>query len=222
MCGAKKLVSDKMRNRSIVVSVGIAVLFLTAGPQNSVGNGASVCHRRGYRKVVESRHARVLEGRHGRHWGCLLSRNRLVALDDPKGDARDTGSRFRLAGRFVGFEATGLAAPDSYDSVVVQNLRNGRVKHSAGVYENPQTHDEDGGDGGLVELRVSSRGSLAWTACPPVGCFKEAIKEVRRFDSRGKKTLDAAAAVRAHSLRVHEGRHITWLRGDERRTATLR
>jgi hypothetical protein len=178
---------------------------------------ARPCERPAHRIIAKTRRALVLT-RHGRYWGCLVARDRLVRLDRP--DAREALYGFDLAGRYVGFVASGSDGASEYDSVVAQDLRSGQTVRSAGVTKSRSDSDDTGT---ATDLRVTRHGYLAWIGCFDGGCHGAVARQVFRFDSRGRRLLDRGPLIRRHSLRIRDrGCRVTWIDHGRRRVATLR
>jgi hypothetical protein len=202
------------------------VATLAGGPAADAGSTA--CKPRGYVVEAESRDAIVIRRRHGsRVYGCLLSRGRLVRLNDAFGP-------YALAGRYVAYFAVPNDDPATgpYNLLTVRNLANGNIRRVVAAYV-PQPETSAGRDGetpaAITDIVLKRNSSVAWISCRPPDpnssdCFPrdpDTPFQVWRADRRGRKLLDSSETIRLRSLR-REGHRISWRRGDEVRTATLR
>jgi hypothetical protein len=211
---------------ALAATAAVAAPASMANPATIRAASSSSCHKpRGYVVQAKSHEAVVFRRRSGlRAYGCLYRRGKLVLLSDAVGN-------YRLAGRYVAYLLHSSDTEGTFTRVMVRDLRSGGFRHIEAAYSQlPESRPDDGeADAKVTDLTLKRDGAVAWISCPPSDpganhCYAsdpEAPYEVWRADSRGRKLLDASDAVGLRSLH-REGARITWLRGGEMRSATLR
>jgi hypothetical protein len=157
----------------------------------------------------------------GRIYGCRGPHGRPHTINQRGEWGYNWLDFFVFAGPFVAFqEDWGSAAGDAANTVVVRDIRTGRLVVDLSV-------SERGGDlGDYAEVLLLKRnGSVAWLARtgPPDDTDNHETGEVHVADRDGIRLLDQDVAVGENSLRMSaDHRSISWLHGETLRTASLR
>lgn len=197
------------RRHTLAALVGLALIgaLSAAGADGAASRG---CKPAGSRTIIRTKAARAYStssASGGRTvWACLFSARRPVKLGTPFQDIDvKRVAPVVLAGRYAGFQ---VFFQDHYggghDAVKSIDLRSGAVVHRW-----RQSFDPTCGQTNVVSLKLTPRGSLAWTdrvdesgtGCGGGGVFYE----VWRADAiPGGQLLDSGASVDPHSLAVRD------------------
>lgn len=156
-----------MKVRGLAVAIALCALMLAgAGPAQARHAERTKCTARGAHTIIKTETGRIFSTPLGdtaaRIWGCLYSQNRRYFLgEDGDCDPGAVVGKLILIGRYVGYVSTSCNIDQGEDSVVVRDLRTGRVK-----YDVPSaTGTEDGAASTEVtDLVMSRTGSVAWIA----------------------------------------------------------
>ena len=183
----------------------------------------SGCRPAGSRTIVAGRQARVFTFR-GIAYGCLYRRGVRVPLtnNDNFSESRLTPLRPRLSGRFVGYAYVWQNAVTGGDGVAVTDLRRGRTR-----YIELDATEEDDPAVSVRDLVVTPGGSLAWTWTAQLGAETAPTTfEVRKIEPSDSTRrlgvlLDSGPEIDLASLQ-NRGSTVSWLKGGERVSATLR
>ena len=198
----------------------------------------STCRPAGSEILAESRTGRVYarDGDQRRAVACLFrtgARTRLA----PSGLDPEVSGPFAIAGRFAAYHwgACEVSGSSGCSYVVdVVDIPTGRIVRSDWTDGGaPECHartasNTDCGEGIVAALVLKRNGSVAWTTCdgnPGDGCVEDPARPARvmRADGRGTRVLDLDRRVDPYSLRLTASRRaVTWTRGGERRSASLR
>jgi hypothetical protein len=161
------------------------------------GAAAASCHLPGGRVVAGDRIAKLIAlptPTGSALFACIRRSGRKVALDDSFSDAT-------IAGRWVAWQRAG---EPGHWRLVVHDLRTGRERLVDG---HVAAHS----------LGVTTRGSIVWAqlqeSTPATPLFANELVTGRRILDQGD--VDASSVTL-------DGRRVTWLSGDEPRTALLR
>jgi hypothetical protein len=188
----------------------------------------SRCQPKRSRTVVATGAARIFtlskvhEGNHVQLvYGCAFSKNRRYLLSRVEDDGEyATGSATqdpRLLGRRVAYVLVGIDSARSKfgggnpgSSLVVKDLRTGRVVSSATTPENA----------GVADFDATRSGALAWIeaayhdfAAPTYRVFKQ--------DAGGQTLLDSTSGISGDSLAI-SGSTVYWTNAGSARSTTLR
>lgn len=158
--------------------------------------------------------SRTTSGGIVRYYGCLYRIGRRVHLgDDICEGAQDLcDARVRvpaLAGRYAAYgdETCDLDAYTCTTRLVVRSLKTGRTKRRISI------------TGDLLYVVVTSAGSVGFLT-EVIGPEWESTLEIWKADRGGRKRLDTGNIGRT-SLRLRQST-MSWTKGGQRRTATLR
>jgi hypothetical protein len=167
------------------------------------------CQLLGSKTVARSRRARVLT-ENQRYWGCLFARDRLYRLAPPPRYVVDASyGNVALAGPYVGYALKYDDGQAIFADVHVQDLRDGRVLHSANsIHATERVYQAR-----MRRLVLSRRGSLAWAVRPYTGGGTPRPVQVRTLRRGRAVTLDAGPGIRASTLALR-GHRLTWRHGD--------
>lgn len=215
-----------MKRASIAILVAVAAgLALPGSGAGEARTAASACVPAGAEVVARSHDAVVVRRlrttaytgeRVPHHYGCLLSRGRLVRLDDNDGGLGAFLDRpVRFAGRHVAFESNfvNMGSASDYAEVVVTDLRRGVRLLSDCTGEVDEENDFECFGDPVISLVLRDTGGVAWI---------DEDGAVRKHDrgARRHRLLDFGRVER-RSLRLR-GSRLSWVRAGQRRTATLR
>jgi hypothetical protein len=157
----------------------------------------------------------------GRAYGCQGPHGRPHTINRRGEWGRNYLDSFVFAGPFVAFEEDwGSAAGDAMYSVVVRDIRTGRIVVDASVSERAG----DVGDYADV-LLLKRNGSVAWLAAtgPEGESENHDTREVHVADRDGIRLLDTDVAVAKDSLEMSPDHlSVGWLHGTEMRRAAFR
>jgi hypothetical protein len=203
--------------RTLIVALAAALLLALGAAPASATHSRGKCKAKGT-TVAKNDSARVYEREEEAEvrttlYGCLWSKNRPVKLQSASGSDPFTFEEYgqvRLRGHFVTWEFTSTdgtckaACPPNYDAtqefVNVFNLKTRR-----GDYETSNATDGS--------LRLNSTGAAAWLS--PADGSNTAVNS---WDGDGFRTIETGS-IRRWRLR---GRTLSWINGDQPKTATLR
>jgi hypothetical protein len=209
-----------MWSRAVVVAAFVFVV----SPTTSAAAAGGGCHPKASRTIMSTPHVRV----YSRYetidhettwyaWACELRRARPVLLGPRSADPFliDYVRNLRIAAPYVAFEHFEQDHyGDGAEHVDVVDLRSGRKVHAwSRGFECPSVE--------LVALRLTARGSAAWTEQVD-DCTDGVTFGVYRADRRrGGAELDESPGVDPYSLRV-VGRSMSWTDGGQARFAPIR
>jgi hypothetical protein len=200
--------------RRVLIATALLVAALPATADAS-------CRPHGSKTVRASAAARVYELR-GTVYGCLYAVGRRYQLGVNDDELGDYVGPIRLRGRFVGF------ARQSFDhygnegaTVVVRNLRNGKVLHSFSDGGGPYTCEGQSPPYSVTDLALAPSGAVAWIA--EVDYCDGTRRQVDTLATgKPREVVEEGYGIDSESLR-YAGGSIFWRHfGGEERSAPLR
>jgi hypothetical protein len=213
-----------MGRRAVLVMPFLVASPIPAGPAFArcpkPSRTVHVLARAGASVVYNNLREKHYEGA-SRIYGCRGPHGRPHTINQRGEWGFNSVDNFVFAGPFVAFqEDWGSAAGDAANTVVVRDIRTGRLAVDLPVSE----RGSDLGDYAEV-LLLKRNGSVAWLARtgPPDDIYNHDTGEVHVADRDGITLLDQDVAVEGNSLRMSpDHRSISWLHGAELRRATFR
>ena len=147
-------------------------------------------------------------------YACLFSTNKRVRLG-ANGESTEL-TLPRVAGPYAAFAVADCPGANCYSTVVVRNLRNGRL-----VKNLDATKTSFGAPGESVyvtDLELKPNGSLGWLA--QLSSYTTNTIEVVAVDTSGRRLLDSGSDVDPESLAL-DGSTLSWLKAGVTQSATL-
>jgi len=187
----------------------------------------SGCRSRRAKPGLRNDSGRVFEQLLGIGWGvflphvyaCLFSTNKRVSLGRNWDDEQIELPR--LTEPYVAYLSIGCALAGCSPSIMVRDLRDGRVLRNQlqPSFENPLS--ERTWTRTVTSLVVKANGSVAWIVDRPADNGLPRTIDVVAVDSTGRRLLDSGPDVETTSLTLTDST-LTWRKGGVVRTATLK
>lgn len=202
----------------------IAIYAVLVAP-DLVQAGTS-CERPNSETLASSSQARVFavgpeEKR--RVLGCLYRTNKRYALLAPATVREDKAvisteiDNVELVGTRLAFSWSSTELDTGSGGVLVLNLANGRTTKRRPAL----TVGGEAPFSRVTQIKLSSKGSIAWIAEASAGGSGKYLRQVAADDLSGFRLLDESREIDPTSLRLGDG-DLTWLNAGTRRTAPFR